>query len=262
MIQEMKMQEQLQLTFELGVESIHRTRGVVLLSGGMDSASLLWRQAIEMGDEVIGLAFDYGQKHNREIIAAEQLMQYLRVVLQAGSDKYPFLFKMNLPYGTFGTESCLLKTGPPVPSGSYEDMGWGPQSTEVPFRNATLIAIATSFAMQWKAEYVAIAAHAGDHGKWNYPDTSPPFMDAMGDAIYFGSDKRVGLVHPFLLDTKAEVVMQGANLGVPFELTWSCYRGGGNHCGTCPTCIERSAAFNDAGVPDPTVYEVNTTQED
>jgi 7-cyano-7-deazaguanine synthase len=247
MIQEMKMQEQLQLTFELGVESIHRTRGVVLLSGG------------------------YGQKHNREIIAAEQLMQYLRVVLQAGSDKYPFLFKMNLPYGTFGTESCLLKTGPPVPSGSYEDMGWGPQSTEVPFRNATLIAIATSFAMQWKAEYVAIAAHAGDHGKWNYPDTSPPFMDAMGDAIYFGSDKRVGLVHPFLLDTKAEVflldtkaevVMQGANLGVPFELTWSCYRGGGNHCGTCPTCIERSAAFNDAGVPDPTVYEVNTTQED
>ena len=115
-----------------------------------------------------------------------------------------------------------------------------------------MLAIAAGFAESHGAGGIVIAAHSGDHAI--YPDCREEFLEPMARAISEGTYARIALLRPFVSTDKAGIVAQGASLGVDFSHTWSCYKGGELHCGSCGTCVERREAFLLAGVPDPTHY--------
>jgi 7-cyano-7-deazaguanine synthase len=213
---------------------------VVLVSGGMDSVSALY-EAGRSHEIVSGLSFNYGSKHNeKEIPFAALHCQRLDVphrVIQLGFVGQ--LFK-----------SALLETGDPIPDGHYQEKTM--KQTVVPFRNGVMLSIAGGFAESIGAQALVIAAHAGDHAI--YPDCREEFMRAMGEAIRLGTYAGIELLRPFIDLTKAQIARRGHELGVDFSKTWSCYKGGAIHCGTCGTCVERREAFMLAGVPDPTTY--------
>jgi 7-cyano-7-deazaguanine synthase len=213
---------------------------VVLCSGGMDSVTALhwarWRHEVRLA-----LSFDYGAKHNHR-----------EIPLAAAQAKRAGVPHQVIPLDFIGRffASDLLRTGGEVPEGHYADTNM--QRTVVPFRNGIMLAAATGLAESVGAEGLVIAAHTGDHTI--YPDCREDFMTAMGDAMSHGTYAGIRLLRPFIAMTKAGIVTEGARLGVDFAQTWSCYRGGAVHCGKCGTCVERREAFQEAGVPDPTVY--------
>jgi 7-cyano-7-deazaguanine synthase len=126
--------------------------------------------------------------------------------------------------------------------------------TVVPFRNGIMLAIAAGLAESLEAQSVMLGNHAGDHAI--YPDCRAGFVQAMSRAMELGTYARIQLVTPFLTLTKAQIAERGKVLTVPYELTWSCYKGGEKHCGKCGTCVERIEAFEKSGGSDPTSYEV------
>ena len=217
---------------------------VALVSGGMDSVAALYHSHRE--HEVAGaLSFDYGSKHNhREIPFAEWHCGKLgiphRTIRLAFVDE---LFK-----------SDLLQSGGTIPDGHYEEATM--KQTVVPFRNGIMLSIAAGYAESMEAGGLVIAAHSGDHAI--YPDCREEFMQAMGDAIRLGTYAEVAVLRPFIAMTKAGIAARGQELGVNFSRTWSCYKGGELHCGTCGTCVERREAFLLAGLADPTQYASET----
>jgi 7-cyano-7-deazaguanine synthase len=215
-------------------------KAVVLLSGGMDSVALLYHARQE--HEVVGaLSFDYGSKHNhKEIPFASHHCSKFGIPHQT----------IELGFVERLFKSDLLKSGGDIPDGHYEEENM--KATVVPFRNGIMLSIAGGFAESIEAEGLVIAAHSGDHAI--YPDCREEFMKSMGDAIRLGTYVEVQLLRPFIAMTKAEIAKRGHELGVDFGQTWSCYKGGDIHCGTCGTCVERREAFGVAGLADPTTY--------
>ena len=126
------------------------------------------------------------------------------------------------------------------------------KSTVVPFRNGIMLAVAAGVAESRGVKGLIIAAHAGDHAI--YPDCREDFMSPMAQAIDAGTYANVRLLRPFIDMNKEDIVTRGNVLGVDFSQTWSCYKGGEIHCGTCGTCVERREAFQVAGLTDPTEY--------
>jgi 7-cyano-7-deazaguanine synthase len=213
---------------------------VVLVSGGMDSVTALYRAHAE-SEVVAGLSFHYGSKHNdREIPLARWHAENLG------------LAHLTIPLAFIGEHfaSDLLRSGGEIPKGHYEEQTM--KQTVVPFRNGIMLAIAAGLAESRGAEALVIAAHAGDHAI--YPDCREEFLAAMASAVRLGTYAAVEVQRPFVSLTKAQIVSEGARLGVDFARTWSCYVGGEIHCGECGTCVERREAFLLAGVPDPTEY--------
>ena len=213
---------------------------VVLLSGGMDSVTVLY-DTLERSRVAAALSFHYGSKHNdREIPFAAH---------HAAKFGVPHLV---IPLDFIGKyfASDLLASGGEIPRGHYEESTM--KSTVVPFRNGIMLAVAAGFAESREARGLVIAAHAGDHAI--YPDCRESFMESMGAAIGAGTYANIELVRPFIHLTKAQIAARGASLGVDFARTWSCYEGREIHCGECGTCVERREAFELSGVPDPTVY--------
>lgn len=235
---------------------------LVLLSGGLDSAVLAYDLAQE--NLTHALAFKYRQKHSIETFYSRQLALKLKV-------KDWRLMDIGCVFETFN--STLLWGGEAVPHISYDDLKkqQGPAATVVPMRNAIFLSLAAGYAQSNDISLVSYAAHATDARGYAYPDCTPDFGYWMGQVIHTSTYGTVGLHAPFMDKTKAEVVALGAKLGVPFELTWSCYdpqvKAEKNgyalewrdyiHCGECSTCLERQAAFNEAGVADPTTYKIN-----
>jgi 7-cyano-7-deazaguanine synthase len=214
---------------------------VVLLSGGMDSACAL-ADAAANHEVVAALSFDYGSKHNhREIPMARWQAEKFGVPHQ--------VIALNFVDRLF--DSHLLKSGGDIPEGHYEEESM--KQTVVPFRNGILLSVAAGFAEGAGAEGLIIAAHAGDHAI--YPDCRNDFMKAMADAIRLGTYAELALLRPFIDLRKEDIAARGAELGVDFSKTWSCYKGGEIHCGKCGTCVERKEAFARAGIEDPTEYE-------
>lgn len=214
---------------------------VVLLSGGMDSVTAL-HEAKARGPVRAALSFDYGSKHNsRELECAAWQARSLGVRHVV----------IGLPFFEEYFSSALLRGGGAIPEGHYEDATM--RQTVVPFRNGILLAIAAGFAESAGADGLVIAAHAGDHAI--YPDCRAGFLDAMAEAVRLGTYAGVVLHRPFVAMDKAAIARRGAELGVDFSRTWSCYVGGKVHCGRCGTCVERREAFLLAGLPDPTEYE-------
>jgi 7-cyano-7-deazaguanine synthase len=241
-------------------------KAIVLLSGGLDSTILAAHMKYVEKREVIGLNVNYGQKHNREIIAANNVAAELNIELieLRLAEAISPLFK--------GAESSQVGKKLEVPEGHYaaENM----KLTLVPNRNMMLIAMAGALAVSRGAEVVCAAIHAGDHAI--YPDCRPEFYYAMSRALEEATKPpvldHVRVYAPFVMMTKADIVKHGWEvlLNVGFmghstldqkdvldflALTWSCYQGDRVvHCGKCGTCVERREAFELAGVPDPTEY--------
>ena len=213
---------------------------VVLCSGGMDSVTALhW--ARREHDVRAAVSFDYGAKHNhREIPFAREHAAALGVQHE--------LIALDFVARLFASD--LLKSGGAIPDGHYEEKVM--KQTVVPFRNAIMLSIACGFAESAGAKGLVIAAHGGDHAI--YPDCREEFMRAMADAMRLGTYAGVTLLRPFIAMNKAQIATEGARLGVDFARTWSCYKGGAVHCGTCGTCVERREAFLQARLPDPTEY--------
>lgn len=213
---------------------------VVLCSGGMDSVTALYQAHADHRVRAV-LSFNYGAKHNaREIPFAAHHAQALGLPHQV----------IELPFVDRLFASDLLQSGGDIPDGHYADATM--RQTVVPFRNAIMLSIATGYAESVGATGLVIAAHGGDHAI--YPDCREEFMRAFGEAMQRGTYARLTLLRPFIALDKAAIASAGRRLGVDFAQTWSCYRGGAVHCGTCGTCVERREAFARAGVPDPTNY--------
>ena len=221
--------------------------GIVLHSGGLDSTTVL-AMALDECDAVTCLTLRYGQKHYREITAAEQVAR--RYGVEQVVVELPAVFQ--------GFGSTLIDADASNPHLSYEEIreAQGPSPSYVPFRNANFLSVAVSVAMVRDAGYVYFAAHADDAHNWAYPDTTPEFIGAMSNAILVGTYSQVRLRTPLMWLIKRDVVALAAVLGAPVELTYSCYEGREAHCGLCPTCINRIEAFKNAGFIDPVRYEM------
>jgi 7-cyano-7-deazaguanine synthase len=156
--------------------------------------------------------------------------------------------------GSLLAGSALTDESVEVPDGHYTDESM--RVTVVPNRNALMLDAAVALAVVGGAQAVAFGAHRGDHAV--YPDCRPEFVEAFTRTAVLANagflPEGFTVLAPFLTWSKAQVVALGDRLGVPFERTWSCYRGGEVHCGRCGTCVERREAFTLAGVSDPTVY--------
>jgi len=222
-----------------------KQKAVVLLSGGIDSTTLMYDMIKDL--EVWPLTISYGQRHNREVMAARNVCE------ARGGDLIHRWKYLDLSCLGRLLPSSLTGIGE-IPDGHYADENM--KSTVVPNRNMILLAIAAGYAQGIGAKYVAYAPHAGDHPI--YPDCRPEFIKAAGEAIQLGTGftpvEGVELVAPYGRFTKTDVVKLGKKLNVPYHLTWSCYKGDDIHCGTCGTCTERKEAFQQAGVQDPTQY--------
>ena len=158
--------------------------------------------------------------------------------------------------------SLLQNSTESIPDKSYAEQiaenGEGKVSTYVPFRNGLMLSSVASLAMSIYPNdkcYIYIGAHADDAAGEAYPDCSSNFIDFLNEAIYLGSGKQVEIEAPFVNYNKAEVVKTGLNLNVPYQYTWSCYKGGNEPCHTCGTCIDRENAFKANGVIDPLCKE-------
>ncbi|RAQ95579.1 7-cyano-7-deazaguanine synthase QueC [Thermogemmatispora tikiterensis] len=221
-----------------------RPKAIAVVSGGLDSVTLAHLLHAQ-GYQLHLLSFDYGQRHRKELFFAERCAQRLEAA-------FSLLDLRQL--GQHFKGSALTDESVAVPDGHYAAANMA--ITVVPNRNAIMLAIAYGIAVAEEAEVVAFAAHAGDH--FIYPDCRPAFIEAFGAmerlAVEGHGHPRLHLEAPFAHLKKEQIVCLGAALGVPFVETWSCYKGGEKHCGTCGTCNERKEAFQLAGVPDPTDY--------
>ena len=221
---------------------------LVLSSGGVDSTTCLAMAVKEVGPEnVLALSVYYGQKHDKEIQAAKKVAEYYGVQRM----------ELDLSVIFAGSNCSLLKQSTEeIPLESYaqqieETHGEHPVSTYVPFRNGLFLSSAASIALSHGCSKIMYGAHADDAAGAAYPDCSLDFVNAMNQAIYLGSGNQLTIEAPFVSLTKADVVKKGLELGVPYELTWSCYEGGEKPCGKCGTCIDRMKAFEKNGTIDP-----------
>ena len=220
---------------------------LVLVSGGVDSTTCLGLLVKEFGKEnVVALAISYGQKHDKELQSARAVTLYYDVEL----------IEIDLaPMFAFSNCSLLSHSTEEIPQESYAEQlkktNGTPVSTYVPFRNGLFLASAASIALSKDCDTLYYGAHADDAAGNAYPDCSEAFASAMNTAIYEGSGQQLKVVAPFVSIPKAEIVRQGLEIGVPYELTWSCYEGHEKPCGVCGTCIDRKAAFEANGVTDP-----------
>ena len=218
------------------------TKAVTILSGGMDSTTLAYRLAEEY-DSVDLVSFDYGQRHKVELAFA-------RITAHKLSARHDAIDLSAIQ--PLIADNSLTDPNQPVPDGHYAQENM--KQTVVPNRNAIMLSIAYGIAAARQADVLAFGAHGGDH--FIYPDCRPLFANLLGEAFEAGSAgfATTRLIAPFINIDKTEIARIGDRLGVPWADTWSCYKGGAIHCGTCGTCVERIGAFAEAGVADPTEY--------
>lgn len=222
-------------------------KAMVLFSGGVDSTTALAMAVEKYGaDEVLALSIFYGQKHKKELEAAAKVVAHYGVTWK----------QLNLT-SIFADSDCTLLEGSSgeIPKESYaeqlEQTNGSPVSTYVPFRNGLFLSSAASIALSNGCEVIYYGPHADDAAGNAYPDCSEVFNTAMQTAIYEGSGRQLRVEAPFVTWTKKEIVKKGLELGVPYELTWSCYEGSDLPCGVCGTCRDRMEAFHANGVEDP-----------
>lgn len=214
---------------------------LVVCSGGLDSVTLAYKVAKENKLAAL-LSFNYGQRHKKELDFARQSAKDLGV-------KHHIIDISG--YGALLTGSALTDDVD-VPDGHYAEETM--KITVVPNRNAIMLSMAYGLACALKLNAVAAAFHGGDH--FIYPDCRPDFakyFEEMQNHALEGLGE-IKLYTPYINVGKEEIAADGARLGVPFEKTWSCYKGGEIHCGRCGTCVERREAFDLAGIDDPTKY--------
>lgn len=227
---------------------------VVLLSGGLDSATVL-AIARDRGYRCHTLAFDYGQRHRHELGASAEIADALGAATHRVFD---------LDIGQFGG-SALTSSAIEVPKGRDEDRMGDIPVTYVPARNLVFLSIALGYAETLGAADIFIGVNAIDYS--GYPDCRPAFIESFTTTASLAT--RLGVegegirVHTPLIDlTKAQIIARGAELGVDYAMTHSCYdpdeRGGA--CGRCDSCVLRRSGFIEAGIGDPTRYSTSPNE--
>jgi len=217
-------------------KKIKQAQAVVLLSGGLDSATTLYF-AKEKGYRCSCLIFDYGQLHKKETACAVKIAQKSKCAYR--------ISKINLPW----KGSALLNRKIKIP----EKICAGVPVTYVPARNIIFLSFALSFAETINAQAIFIGAHAQDYS--GYPDCRPGFFKAfirMAKSGTLGGGK-IKILAPLLNKKKSEIIRLGQKLAVPFALTWSCYRGKKYVCQKCDSCYYRAKGFKEAGLIDPLI---------
>ncbi|MDD5658201.1 MAG: 7-cyano-7-deazaguanine synthase QueC [Elusimicrobia bacterium] len=222
---------------------MRRGRAIILLSGGLDSATALY-WAAHRGYRTTALSVGYGQRHARELSCARRLAR------AAGADWVRV--RLAPPWLR---SSSLVDAARPLPDMPAARIGFGAiPSTYVPGRNAVLLALAVSLADARGAEAVVIGTNHRDCS--GYPDCRPAFLRAFAKAVSLGTKRgalgrRLDILAPLQKLEKAGIVRLGLRLGVPLGWTWSCYRGGERPCGRCDSCKLRARGFREAGAADP-----------
>jgi 7-cyano-7-deazaguanine synthase len=258
---------------------VKQSDSVAVFSGGMDSTTLVY-EMLQQGLTPHLLSFDYGQRHSKELLFAEKTAELLGL-------KHDIVDLTGLTHLISNSALTGYKTiahpneGIDVPEGHYAEDTM--KATVVPNRNMIMLAIAAGVMVNNSYKLIGTGVHAGDH--FVYPDCRPEFLQMVNAAIFFGNEgfgaipKREALgdlqvpgflYAPFLNRTKEEIALTGIELKVPFENTWSCYKGGEKHCGKCGTCVERLEAIDGAvrrnnwGIDDgdPARYTDHTQYED
>jgi len=227
------------------------TRAVVLLSGGLDSATTLWIAKREGFRELFTLSFDYGQRHRFELSAARKLSENARVAKHV-------VVKIDL--SAIGGSALTDKI--PVPHGrTTEEVGSGIPLTYVPARNTVFLAVALGWAEVLGTWDIFIGVNAVDYS--GYPDCRPEFIDAFSQLAQIATKAgvegrgRFNIHAPLIHLTKSEIIRRGLELGVDYELTHSCYdpNAEGQACGTCDACQIRLHGFAACNVIDPIRYQ-------
>jgi 7-cyano-7-deazaguanine synthase len=219
-------------------------KAVCLLSGGMDSSTLAY-VAKSRGYEILALHLNYGQRTEQKERACAKKIAFL---LNAEA-----FVEISLDYFTLFGSSSL--TDEEIAVEEYDSERVHVPNTYVPFRNANLLSIATSFAESRHADAIFIGVQSLDYS--GYPDCRPQFIEAFQKVIDLGTKDttKITLFAPFISMTKTDILREGLTLGVPYEHTWSCYRNEIKACGTCGSCHFRKEAFMAAGKKDPIDYE-------
>ena len=213
---------------------------VVIYSGGMDSFTVL-HNAIRAGHEVYALSFNYGQRHVKELICAQNVCQELGI-----HHKIVDISAINQLIG-----GSSLTDDIEVPEGHYAADNM--KSTVVPNRNMILLSLAVGYAVSLDAQAVYYGAHSGDH--FIYPDCRPEFVQKMNDVCQIANYEPVDIISPYLQQTKIEILKDGLVMGLDYSKTWTCYNGREKACGKCGSCQERLEAFALNQVTDPLPYE-------
>jgi 7-cyano-7-deazaguanine synthase len=226
---------------------------VILHSGGLDSTTVL-AIAISRNPGAVfhTLTVDYGQRHHRETAAADAVVSFYK-------DKGVKIERHVATLALSWKGSALLGSAE-VPTGRDEKkMSENIPVTYVPARNTFLLGLASSLAEAVGADAVYAGFNAIDYS--GYPDCRPQFVTAFQETIRLGTKAGVEghpiqIVAPIVSCTKKEVIELGLSLGVPYDLTWSCYKGGDAPCGLCDSCIIRTTAFSSVGMEDPWIVRV------
>jgi 7-cyano-7-deazaguanine synthase len=207
-----------------------KKKAVVLLSGGLDSATTLY-YALDKGYQCRALIFDYGQRHRRELRSAVAVAKGVAVAYH--------VLRIKLPW----KGSSLLDTRRPIPHTSYpHKIGQVIPSTYVPARNTIFLSFALSFAEASGAQAIFIGANAVDFS--GYPDCRPAYYKAFQKVIEQGTKaKKIRIITPLIKLTKERIIRLGMKLGAPLAKTWSCYAGGKEPCGVCESCLLRQKGF-------------------
>ena len=212
-------------------------KAIVVLSGGPDSATVAyWANA--QGYEIYPITFNYGQIAVKETQAAEKIAEKLGAKTK--------IIDLSALKEIFSGVTSLCNADIPLTSEFSAPI-------IVPFRNAIFLSAAVAYAVAVGADKIFYGAQGSDEPF--YPDCRREFYEAFEKAARLGTCQEITIKAPFSGKAKSELFKAGAELGVPFELTWSCYRDGSKHCGRCESCVNRKKAFAQAGIADPTKYE-------
>ena len=212
---------------------------LIIVSGGMDSITMLHEYAHEIA---LAVTFDYGSNH------AKKEIPFARLHCERLGIEH-IVIPLSFMHDCF--KSSLLEGASAIPEGHYEDENM--KSTVVPFRNGIMLSIAAGLAESRNLKFIMIANHAGDHAI--YPDCRATFIDAMNEAVAYGTYEGIRIFAPYTGITKGKIAERGKSLGIDYRETWSCYKGGDKHCGKCGTCVERKEALEYAKINDLTEYE-------
>ncbi|MGE5555279.1 MAG: 7-cyano-7-deazaguanine synthase QueC [Methanocella sp.] len=210
---------------------------VVVLSGGPDSATVAY-WAKQQGYQIYPITFNYGQIAVKETEIGQQIAAKLGTTTK--------IVDLSELKAVFGSVTALCNTDIPLTSEFSNPI-------IVPFRNAIFLSVAVAYASAVGAREIFYGAHGSDEP--NYPDCRREFYEAFEKAARLGTDQDITIRAPFNGYRKSELLREAEKLGVPLELTWSCYRDAKKHCGRCESCVNRKKAFQEAGITDPTMYE-------
>lgn len=219
-------------------------KAVVLFSGGLDSTTCLY-WALDKGYDCVALNISYGQKHIKEITCAKKICTKLGVKMQS----------LNLTLPWLESATSLVGKNKALPTANLKEIHNKKRlpSTYVPGRNLLFVALAASYADSIGATAIIAGPNAVDYS--GYPDCRPQFYKPLAKAVKEGtsgaiSGKDIKIITPLLKLSKAQIAKLGAKLKVPFNLTWTCYKGGKKPCGKCDACLLRAQGFKEAGILD------------